>query len=172
MNQQKQYSRFLVLNESVNHIEVIAAGMMFNHERAGIIQLILKKNIAVTKVECDVESNILKISFDSEVISASGIFSILDKVLKNFPTDFLSVNAAHSAECGLIRPEKEEEIVFSIQGMSCTSCAKFLELILARETNVKQANVSYISGEAKIRGYIKKENIFNIIEKNGYHACI
>ena len=52
--------------------------------------------------------------------------------------------------------------------MSCASCALFLEMVLQREPDITKATVNYVSETARIKGYLSKETLFQIISTNGY----
>ncbi len=54
--------------------------------------------------------------------------------------------------------------------MSCNSCALFLELVLSRNSDVKHANINYESTLGTVKSCLNKEDIFHIIEKNGYQV--
>ena len=63
-----------------------------------------------------------------------------------------------------------QEFVIGIGGMSCASCALFLEMMLQREPDIIKATVNYLSETAQVQGYLPKEEIFRIISANGYQA--
>lgn len=68
------------------------------------------------------------------------------------------------------REDYKQDIVFGIGGMSCASCALFLEMVLARNINTQHVSVNYISEIANVSGYLTKDEIFKIVQDNGYQA--
>ena len=60
--------------------------------------------------------------------------------------------------------------MIGIGGMSCASCALFLEMMLQREPDITKATVNYVSETARITGYLPKEQLFSLVSANGYQA--
>jgi P-type Cu+ transporter len=83
------------------------------------------------------------------------------------------------ANCGLpyfigdviVEEEKLlQDFIIGIGGMSCASCALFLEMVLQREPDISKATVNYLSEIAHVKGCLSKETLFQIISANGYQA--
>ncbi len=160
------------LNFTIRHalnrrIRVIAPVLKNDPERCYILEIILKKRPAITAVKSVAEIASLTLYFDCQVLPRDNLLMLLDSVLDNIGRK--KRQSVHkTAACDPSRPV--QNIVLSIDGMSCASCALLLELSLQRDPRVEQASVNFASAIANIKGRLSRQDAARIIAKIGYKA--
>ncbi len=67
-------------------------------------------------------------------------------------------------------PEKEKEIIFKVEGMSCTSCEKSVEKALRKINGVSYVSVSLSTKQARVKynGEIPFKTFYNAVKQAGY----
>lgn len=169
MSKNQEFSQFKVVHQLKRRIRIIAPGLYKEKEYAYILQILLMKRKAIEKVKIVSTINSVTIYFDPKEFPVLNLLNLLESVLANFskkPRESFQKIADGSAQ----HSGKKQQIVFGIGGMSCASCALFLEMVLLREKDILQASVNYVSETATIDGYLDKHDIFKVIETNGYQA--
>lgn len=92
------------------------------------------------------------------------------KVLSLFAATFLV-----GAVAGLTAETKPQQVVLTVSGMHCGSCATGITAMLKRTEGVLEGKVSYETREAVVDYDASKtspERIVAVIEKMGYKAAI
>jgi len=168
MSQTQEFSQFQIKHQLQQRIRVIAPSLFRDKERATILQILLLKRAAIEEVKCVWQINSLTIYFDSEQLPKENLLTLLETVLANFAKKPQANISKFSAQHH--REGPKQDIVFGIGGMSCASCALFLEMVLARNINTQHVSVNYISETANVSGYLTKDEIFKIVQDNGYQA--
>ncbi len=169
MSQQQEYSQFTIAHQLKRRIRIIAPSLYRDKERAYILQILLLKREAVEQVKIVSEINSVTIHFDPEKFPKHNLLNLLNTVLANFaqkPSESIKKIVKHSARPGAVR----QEIVFGVGGMSCASCALFLEMVLSREADNVRVNINYISEIGTVSTFLSKQEIFKIVEDNGFQA--
>lgn len=68
-----------------------------------------------------------------------------------------------------------ESVTLEIQGMHCDGCAERVKRVLERETGVRQAAVSFTTGQAQVtydEQAINTDRLQRAIERAGYTARV
>ncbi|RLA21142.1 MAG: ATPase P, partial [Gammaproteobacteria bacterium] len=161
--------QFKVAHQLRQRIRVIAPSLFRNKERATILQILLLKRAAIKEVKIVWQINSVTINFDPERLPTENLLKLLQGVLDNFSQKPLASISKISAQHK--HPEgPKQDIIFGIGGMSCASCALFLEMVLSRNADNLHVSINYISATGNVSGYLSKEEIFKIVEDNGYQA--
>ncbi len=66
-----------------------------------------------------------------------------------------------------------QSVLLKIQGMHCGGCAQSIKRLLEREPGVESAEVSFESGEARVRfdpARLGPERLVSVLGPPGYHA--
>lgn len=66
-------------------------------------------------------------------------------------------------------------VVLKIQGMHCDGCAQSIKRLLEREPGVESAEVSFETGEARVRfdpARLGPDRLVRMLEPPGYQASI
>ena len=168
MTQAQKSSPFFITNETERQVSLIIPSLYHDKERSTILQTLLLKRDAIKMVLIESEENTANIFFDPNNLARENLLNLLEKILKHF-----SEKPLHKTEKITVTTKEQElkgNFLFKVEGMSCESCALFLEMVLKRETAIMQVNIDYNSKLGTVSGYLSGENIFEIIQKNGYQA--
>ncbi len=169
MSKTQQYSQFSIAHELKRRIRIIAPSLFKDKERAYILQILLLKRQAIDSVKVVAEINSVTIHFDPEQFPKENLLNLLEIVLENFkqkPHETIKKLVGSSQR----RHGSSQDIVFGVGGMSCASCALFLEMVLSRDPDNHHVSINYISQTGMVNGFLSKSEIFKIIEDNGYQA--
>ena len=169
MVQTQEFSQFTIAHQLRRRIRIIVPSLFRNKERATILQILLLKRAAIEEVSCVWQINSITIHFDPEQFPKENLLKLLEAVLANFsqkPRDSISKISEQQQH----REGPKQDIVFGIGGLSCASCALFLEMVLSRHVDNLQVSINYISETGNVSGYLSKEEVFKIVKDNGYQA--
>jgi Cu+-exporting ATPase len=169
MSQTQEFSQFIIEHQLKHRVRIIAPSLFCDKERAHILQILLLKREAIETVNIVSEINSVTIHFSPEQLPLQNLLNLLEIVLANFsqkPRESIeNIGGTASQKKG-----KKHEIMFGIRGMSCASCALFLEMVLSRYDDNATVSINYVSEVGIVKGYLSKAEIFKIIEENGYRA--
>lgn len=169
MTAKQQTDQFTITNQSERQIKIIVPSLFCNKERAAILQTVLLMRDAIEEVKIDIKTNSVSIDFNPDIFQKDSLLDLIEIVLKNFyqkPKNNLKNNEIEHFKQG----DKEQAITFKVKGMSCNSCALFLEMVLIRNPDIIQAKINYTLETGVVKGYLNQEEITQIIENNGFHA--
>ncbi len=158
---------FIVVKDGEQKVDIIVPFLFQRQERAAILKIILLKRDAIKDVLVECDNNSVAIKFDPKKLPKPQLFEVLNIVLKNF-------SEKPSNKDGLIEmmPSKKDKfirrLVFSVEGMSCPSCALYVEMTLARDKRVISANVDFNSKRGVVVGFLDLNEIMVIIKGHGY----
>jgi Cu+-exporting ATPase len=169
MYQTAESKHFTLVHQTKRRIRIIAPNLRKDQERAYILEMLLNKRQGIEAVKIVPAIASVTVRFDPEYLPIANLLQLLETVIANIglkPRN--SINAIkhkniHSS--GVL-----QDFVIGIGGMSCASCALFLEMVLQREPDITSAAVNYVSETARIKGYLDKEALFKIISANGYQG--
>lgn len=68
-----------------------------------------------------------------------------------------------------------QSVTLKIQGMHCGGCAQSIKRLLERQPGVESAEVSFESGEARVRfdpARLSEQQLVSVLEPPGYQARI
>jgi Cu+-exporting ATPase len=169
MSETQEFSQFTIEHQLNRQIRVIAPSLFCDKERSHILQILLSKREAIKEVKIVPEKNSVTIYFSPELLPLQDLLKLLESVLVNFsqkPKKSIKKTATKSDR----KKGEIQEVVFRVGGMSCASCALFLEMVLSREEDNIHVSINYASGIGTVCGYLGRERVFKIVEENGYQA--
>ena len=169
MYQSAEFKHFTLVHHTKRRVRLIAPSLRKDQERAYVLEILLCKRQGIDAVKIVPAIASVTIHFDPEYLPVANLLQLLEAVIGNIglkPRQ--TINAikhknTHSSEV-------LQDFVIGIGGMSCASCALFLEMVLQREPDITKATVNYVSETASVKGYLSKETLFKIISANGYQA--
>ena len=150
-----------------HHVCVTSAIILKDTERAYILEILLKKNRAVKTVKTVPEIGSITIHFDAELISTEHLLIMLNAILGNlgqYKRPTLTTTEQIESD------SPEHTFYLSIEGMTCSSCALLLEMLLKRDGRIRYAIVEFETQSATITGQISQTVLFQVIENAGYKA--
>ena len=167
MHKAPEFKNFTLAHQSKRRVRLIAPGIRKDLERAYILEMLLNKRQGIEAVKIVPAIASVTIHFDPQYLPVENLLLLLETVIRNIglkPRQ--TINAMKYKNTHSI--EMLQDFVIGIGGMSCASCALFLEMILQREPNITKATVNYVSETARVKGYLSKEALFKIISSNRY----
>lgn len=171
MNNNQKNNHFIVVEEGDGSLDIRVPSLFNDKERGEILRIILLKRTAIKRVHVDAESNEVKIRFDMLALPKKELFAVLNIVLDNFSekpieksNDLKPVSVNNE---GIVR-----RVEFGVEGMSCPSCALYIEMTLARDSSVISATVDYKSKKGMVVGFLEGGRIVDIIDNHGYKARV
>jgi len=169
MLEKQKYNHFFIMGQQEREIDVTAPCLYNDEERAAILNIILLKREAIEEVLVDPVSNSVMIRFDSVALPPEALLRLLDVVLANFSEKPRS-HIVKLRDGDVLHKGLKKDFSFFVEGMSCASCALYIEMVLHREPNVLDASVDYTTGKGYVSAYLSKNEIYAIIENHGYKA--
>jgi len=171
MSEDKMLNQYQIIDKEHDWISLVVPSLFSSKERSAILQTLLLKREAITNVLIDTDKDSVIIHYDSGMFSEKSLLDLLEIVLANFSTK-PKVDEITDQDDESSLYSKEREIYLTIGGMSCCSCALFIEMVLNRNTDIVSAEVDYETGMGVVRSYLSERNILDMISKNGYKAFL
>lgn len=169
MVESQEFNLFVVENQEEKKISITIPSLFNDKERAEILRIILLKRSAIKDVEVNAGNNSVSIEFESEELSKDALFNILGIVLANFSKKPQKKEEKQKGECSFCNGSICET-AFYVEGMSCASCALYLEMILSRNKGVELATIDFSTKKGFVAGCLRKDEIVAIVEKHGFQA--
>lgn len=164
-----EFKHFTVVHRTKRRVRILAPSLRKDQERAYILEMLLRKRQGIEQIKIVPAIASVTIRFDPEYLPAANLLLLLETVIGNIGVKpRVTINAIKDKN-----PNSSEALqgyVIGIGGMSCSSCALFLEMVLQREPDITRASVNYVSETARVNGYLSREALFKIISESGYHA--
>ena len=167
MYQAAEFKHFTLVHRTRRRVRIIAPSLRKDQERAYILEMLLSKRQGIDAVKIVPPIASATIHFDPQYLPVENLLLLLETVIGNIglkprqTINAMKYQNTHSSEM-------LQDFVIGIGGMSCASCALFLEMVLQREPDITKATVNYVSETARIKGYLPKEALFKIISSNGF----
>jgi Cu+-exporting ATPase len=167
MTNTQQSKKFTITDQSDGQLKLIVPVLYHEKERSNILRTLLLKREAIKIVLIEKETNTVNILFAPDKLAVENLLNLLGNVLKHF-----SEKKQNKTEkiAPLINNSSKQKHTFKVDGMSCESCALFLEMVLSREADITQVNIDFNSKCGKITGSIQQNKIHEIIAENGFLA--
>ncbi len=169
MYQISDYKHFTLAHQTKRRLRIIAPSLRKDQERAYVLEIVLCKREGIEAVKVVPEIASVTVHFEPGYLPVANLLHLLDAVIGNIglkPRDTINAIKRKSIRTN----EALQDFVIGIGGMSCSSCALYLEMVLQRESDITRASVNYMSETARVKGYLSKETLFKIISASGYQA--
>jgi len=169
MEQANRFNHFSIAHQLKRRLRIVVPSLCKDPERTHILVILLLKREGIEQVKVVPAIGSVKIEFNPQLLPADNLLILLDSVLDNLGKKPLAtIHALEHKSRHANHPL--EDIVFGIAGMSCASCALFLEILLQRQSDVIHVNINYISETARVTSYLSTKELFTIVNDNGYQA--
>lgn len=159
--------QFTVIDQSEGQVKLEIPNLFYDEERASILKTLLLMQKEIRSIDTNIETNTTSIVYNANNMQQIALLAVVKDVLKNFSIKPLQRpevdNELHQDKVAITHP-------LIIKGMSCDSCALFLEMLLSRNPAVMTVNINYQLGTGQVTGYLDQDNIIKIINENGYQA--
>jgi len=148
-------------------IRISAPSLRNDPERIYALDILLRKRPAIREVRAIPALGGLIVHFDPAQLPVQNLCTLLDAVIPNLG---LESHKRADALGSLPRTDKEHEIQFAVEGISCASCALLIELVLRRDPRIRQATINMASESGMVYGDIPQEDLYAHIHRLGYTA--
>jgi P-type Cu+ transporter len=169
MYQSPDFKHFTLAHKTKRRIRIIAPCLRKDQERAYVLEIVLCKRQGIEAVKAVPSIASVTIHFDPEHLPVVNLLQLLETIIANIgqkPRDTITaIKHKNTHPSGVL-----QDFVIGIGGMSCASCALFLEMMLQREPNITKATVNYVTETARVEGYLAKEALFKLVSANGYQG--
>ncbi len=169
MQKTQKNNHFIVVSERGGVVNILVPSLFYDRERAAILQTILLKRVAIEDVLISSEANSVEIKFDSQKLPKIELFEVLNIVLANF-SEKPSEKDKSVGDPSVKNEGVVQRMVVSIDGMSCPSCALYIEMTLTRDKRVISASINYKSKKGVVIGFLNLNEVVAIINEHGYKA--
>jgi P-type Cu+ transporter len=157
-----------LVHETRRRVRILAPGLVKNPDYSYLFEILLRKHAAVKQVRLVPDIGSVAVHFDPDLLPATAVVTLMDKVLGNLGSAIQSQKLAKTAESSGSEPEREFNI--ALEGMSCASCALLIEMQLRRDPQVDFAKVNFATETAQVRARLTREELFTRIRRLGYGA--
>jgi len=169
MVESRKFDLFVVEAQEEQQIRITVPRLFNDKERAAILRIILLKRSAIKGVDVNCDNNLVLIDFNSEELSHEALFEILEIVLANFSKKPKIIAETQEGKCVFCNGSICET-VFCVEGMSCASCALYLEMVLSRDKGVESVHIDFATKKGVVAGCLKENEIVAIVERHGFQA--
>ena len=138
-------------------------------ERLYALEILLRKRNAIRSVRTIPDIGGVVIHFRPEQMDGDQLLELLKAIIPGLSAPAQTDSQKPSANPAK-RTLKKQETQFAVEGISCASCALLIELVLKKDPRVERAAVNMASSSGSVLGYISQEEVFAIIERQGYRA--
>ena len=169
MEQANNFQRFSIAHQLQRRIRILVPSLCKDQERAHILVILLLKREGIEQVKVTPAIGSMTIYFDPHALPADNLLILLDSVIRNLGLKPLA--SIHALQHKSRHAEQSlQDVVFGIGGMSCASCALYLEMLLQRQPDVIKVSINYVSETARVTTYLTNRELFKIVNDNGYQA--
>ncbi|MDO9240265.1 MAG: cation transporter, partial [Methylicorpusculum sp.] len=169
MDHSNQFKQFNIAHQHKNRLRIIAHCLIKDGERALILRILLLKREAIKDVKIVPDIGSVTIRYDAAQLPTANLLMLLEAILTNVGLKPKQVIDALGIKKTALQGSAKT-INFAIQGMSCSSCALYIEMMLKRDPKVSHAAVNFITETASVTGTLSKKELFALINANGYQA--
>ncbi len=158
---------FTVVHALPRRLRLMVPSLRKDRERALLLEILLRKRPEVAEVRVVPEIGSVAIRFDPRRLPAEKLLAALTIIIgglgrakgKPFPT-----------AAALDPDAPAQEVNVAVEGMTCASCAAFLQLAIKRDPRVRSVAVNYGSETAIICGALDREAVSELVARYGYAA--
>ncbi len=156
---------FVVVHRLKRRLRIAIPALKKDRERLYILEILLRKRSGIRDIRLIVELGQVVVHFQPLQINESHLLALLAALVPNLGQGNRPADSSwHSAT------ESEREYLFAIEGLTCTSCALLIELVLRRDGRIRSAVVNRAAETARVSGFIERDDIFDQVGKLGYKA--
>lgn len=171
MYKNHKLNQFTITYQSDQQIKIIVPSLFQDKERAVVLKTILLMREAIEEVQVEIKTNLVMIDYNAELLPKKNLLNLLEGVLKNF-SQKPKIDLDKCKKTGYNFVKIAHSTTFTIDGMSCNSCALFLEMVLSRHRHVVQASIDFELKSGTIKTFLEPSEVILIIKNNGYQASL
>jgi len=148
-------------------VRIIIPQFKQDRERMYAFDILLRKRPSIRSVKVVPGIGSLTIDFDPSTFTRLQLLRLIDAVIPNLGD---SDQGPIKSDQPLSSTGEIRDLNFAVEGMSCSSCALFIEMRLKRDPRVKRVTINMASQSGSIYGDIPPEEVYQIVDSMGYSA--
>ena len=166
-NEAQIFAHFSIEHRLRRRIRISVPDLKKDAARLYALEILLRKRPAIRSIRCIPDIGGMVIHYQPKDLMESDLIKLLNGIIPNLKT---AAPKAAQDPATLKRTDKRKEIQFAVEGISCASCALLIELVLRRDPRIEKAVVNMASSSGAVTGFIDQDDLFGLIEKQGYRA--
>lgn len=156
-------SSFFILHRLKRRLRIAMPTLKGDRERLYILEILLRKRAGIRDVRLIVPLGQIVVHFQPSQLAEAGLLALLGTLIPNLGQGEAVVDSS-----ALRVTDTERDYLFAIEGLSCTSCALLVELVLRRDARVRLAVVNRATQTARVSGFIERDEVFGQVSRLGY----
>ncbi len=156
---------FTVAHQLPRRIRIVSPVLKGDVEKTYLFSILLTKRAGIKQTKVTPGLGSVAIWFDPKELPLSALLEILKALLANLAT--VQIKLSSNKKPPSLEPTVAQ---FAVEGMTCASCALFIELLLKRDPRIEDARVNFASQTAWVTGCVSKEELFQFLGRLGYKA--
>ncbi len=135
-------------------------------ERLITLEILLRKRPSVRSVRVTPSIGSVVIDYAPEQMDQTALLQLVEVLIPNLGT----ASPQHEKLDIVPVDGSPRDYTFAVEGMSCASCALFIEMRLRRDPRVHNIRINLASQTGEIRGVLEQDEVYGLIQRLGYHA--
>ena len=169
--QYDSYTNFEIVYQLQNQVRIKAPCLFQDPQRAYILETLLRNREAIEVAQAVPEIASVAILFDPVKLPPENLLILLDAILTNIGSKTSEKNQQMNS-CPVGESIPEAILNFAVKGLSCASCALYLEMVLKHHACVSQASVDFASATARVQGHLAQNEIKAVVENLGFDLVL
>lgn len=164
--EQSSDNLFKVAHAIRRRIRLLIPSLLGDIERLITLEILLRKRPAIRSVRVTPSIGSIVVHYDPEQLDQAGLLKLIETLIPNLGT------ALHQKAIAPAAPidGAPREFTFAVEGMSCASCALFIEMRLRKDPRVQNIRVNLASQTGEIQGVLEQDDVYGMIQRLGYNA--
>jgi Cu+-exporting ATPase len=163
-------TRLRVVHRLPRRIRLIAPPLVKNAEKSYLLEILLRKHVAIENVRVVADIGSVTIQYDPAKLPEHRLLALADAVIGNLAAAPSKAAVPPAPTFSPDRDTPSQECIAAVEGMTCASCAALIELSLKRDPRVENVAVNYAAETVTVKGRLSKDELFNTVAKLGYQA--
>lgn len=158
---------FTVVHRLPRRLRLDIPAIRKDRERALLLDILLRKRPEIAEVRVVPDIGSVAIRFDPRRLPAERLLAAVGAIVTGLG-QAKARPAAPPPSAGGDAPARD--VTVAIEGMTCASCAAFLQLAIGRDPRVTSAMVNYGSETATVCGGLDRDALTALVARFGYVA--
>ncbi len=155
---------FQLVHQLTRRIRIVSPILKNDQERGYIFEILLKKRPEIKRIRSVCALGSVVIQFDPARLPKKNLLILLDAVLANIARK----QAEQQHRQNKVFDGPVQEIDLAVEGMTCASCALLIEMVLKRDSRIKQASVNFGTSTLTVQGRLAKDDVSAKVATLGY----
>lgn len=160
---------YQIVHSLSRRIRIIVPAWRNDFDRCYVLAILLRKRVGIVRVRPTPEIASIVVVFNPRHMPKVELTALLNLLIANlgqavlYPSPSMADGRPSSLDKLPLR-----DFNFSIEGMSCPTCALLLEVRLRRDPRICSARINFATATATVQGHLDKSTLFQVIADMGY----